>query len=163
MTDRTLRDIHALAKAFHDGPLGEGDYEFDPDTRQGKWCIEVVEFFEAALLDAHPAPPAIADAPVSDRPGPDVVAEAWRDVLAERQRQISEEGWTPEHDDAHTKRELAAAATCYASVYPLAASYWPWDLEWWKPTDHRRNLVKAGALILAEIERLDRAAKGQQP
>lgn len=86
------------------------------------------------------------------------LSKAAQDVLAERQRQITAEGWTLEHDDAHTKRELAAAATCYASVYPLAASYWPWDLEWWKPTDHRRNLVKAGALILAEIERLDRAA-----
>jgi hypothetical protein len=30
--------------------------------------------------------------------------------------------------------------------------------EWWKPTNRRRDLVKAGALILAEIERLDRAA-----
>jgi hypothetical protein len=34
---------------------------------------------------------------------------------------------------------------------------WPWDRKWWKPTDRRRDLVKAAALILAEIERLDRA------
>lgn len=34
---------------------------------------------------------------------------------------------------------------------------WPWDESWWKPTNRRRDLVKAGALILAEIERLDRA------
>jgi hypothetical protein len=35
---------------------------------------------------------------------------------------------------------------------------WPWDLKWWKPTTPRRDLVKAAALIVAEIERLDRAA-----
>lgn len=35
---------------------------------------------------------------------------------------------------------------------------WPWDASWWKPNARRRNLVKAGALILAEIERIDRAA-----
>ena len=28
----------------------------------------------------------------------------------------------------------------------------------WQPTTSRRDLVKAGALVLAEIERLDRAA-----
>lgn len=83
---------------------------------------------------------------------------AARDVLAERRRQIEAEGWTPEHDDQWRHGALAKAATCYASVHPLAASYWPWDLKWWKPSDRRRNLVKAGALILAEIERLDRAA-----
>ncbi|GAG33310.1 unnamed protein product, partial [marine sediment metagenome] len=33
---------------------------------------------------------------------------------------------------------------------------WPWDPSWWKPTDERRNLEKAGALIVAELERLDR-------
>lgn len=34
---------------------------------------------------------------------------------------------------------------------------WPWDDVWWKPKDPRTNLVKAGALILAEIERMDRS------
>lgn len=34
---------------------------------------------------------------------------------------------------------------------------WPWDREWWKPKDRRRNLVRAAALLIAEIERLDRA------
>jgi hypothetical protein len=36
-------------------------------------------------------------------------------------------------------------------------SCWPTDWRW-NPADPRRNLVKAGALILAEIERIDRAA-----
>lgn len=89
---------------------------------------------------------------------------AARDVLAERQRQISVEGWTPEHDDEHADYKLSSAAGCYAMftlAYPAGdpASFWPWDKSWWKPSaDQRRNLIKAGALILAEIERLDRAA-----
>ena len=87
-------------------------------------------------------------------------------VLDERQRQIEQEGWTPEHDDQHDKGQLAEAASCYAdaSVYaglygqapPNPSDDWPWDWCWWKPADRRRMLVKAGALILAEIERLDR-------
>jgi hypothetical protein len=84
------------------------------------------------------------------------MTQALEDIMFERARQKAVEGWTKEHDDAHTDGALAKAATCYASVYPLAASYWPWDLSWWKPTNRRRDLVKAGALILAEIERLDR-------
>jgi len=83
---------------------------------------------------------------------------AARDVLAERRRQIEAEGWTPEHDDEHSTQELAFAAACYATADEGDAppAVWPWHLSWWKPTDRRHNLVKAGALILAEIERLDR-------
>lgn len=90
---------------------------------------------------------------------------AARAVLAERRRQVEAEGWTPGHDDEHESGEMAEAAACYAACAethslkghpPLS---WPWSPEWWKPSaDPRRNLVKAGALILAEIERLDRAA-----
>ncbi|UVE55270.1 hypothetical protein [Burkholderia sp. EMB26] len=89
------------------------------------------------------------------------VTDAVRDVLAERHRQVTAEGWTPERDDKYTKRELAYAASNYA-VSELKHGdppiTWPWDKLWWKPTTPRRNLVKAGALILAEIERLDRDA-----
>ncbi|MFM0330689.1 Lar family restriction alleviation protein [Paraburkholderia strydomiana] len=91
------------------------------------------------------------------------LTDAARDVLAERQRQVTAEGWTPEHDDEHTESEMALAAACYAMA---AGGYakgqtppiWPWSLSWWKPAYGRRDLIKAGALILAEIERLDRAA-----
>lgn len=84
------------------------------------------------------------------------------DVLAERQRQISAEGWTPEHDDEHTDDELSLAAASYAicnRAHMSPPGFWPWEKSVWKPSDDsRRNLIKAGALILAEIERLDRAA-----
>ncbi|MCC0559671.1 hypothetical protein LJG53_14835 [Pseudomonas aeruginosa] len=95
------------------------------------------------------------------------VPQAWIDVQAERRRQVEAEGWTPEHDDKHETGALASAAGCYAMfslAYPAGdpSHFWPWDKSWWKPSpDGRRNMVKAGALILAEIERLDRAAASQ--
>ena len=33
---------------------------------------------------------------------------------------------------------------------------WPWDRQWWKPKSRRRNLVRAAALLIAAIERIDR-------
>lgn len=95
------------------------------------------------------------------------MADAARDVLSERQRQINAEGWTPEDDDRYEHGDLAHAAACYIINVCEGGDPegegrppfgWPWDAEWWKPTDPRRDLVKAGALILAEIERLDRVA-----
>ncbi|MBP1873508.1 hypothetical protein J2Z19_003223 [Ensifer adhaerens] len=82
------------------------------------------------------------------------LGEAARDVLAERDRQKAVEGWSTAHDDQHVDHELSRAAASYAIGN---VAYWPWSLAWWKPCDRRRNLVKAGALIIAEIERIDRA------
>ncbi len=90
-----------------------------------------------------------------------LTADEWRtkaavDVLAERARQIAAENWTAEHDDKeHDLEQLADAAVCYIKPV-LVDEYWPWSSEWWKPKKRRRNLVRAAALILAEIERLDR-------
>lgn len=87
-------------------------------------------------------------------------------IAAERQRQIEQEGWTPEHDAEHGKGELAEAAACYAMPERARQTgvsdlLWPWDEKWWKPTpnDRIRELVKAGALIAAEIDRLQRVAE----
>ncbi|EOZ4835021.1 TPA: LysM peptidoglycan-binding domain-containing protein [Pseudomonas aeruginosa] len=101
------------------------------------------------------------------------VPQAWLDVQAERLRQVEAEGWMPEHDDAHSHGEMARAAACYAlagSSAPndgtaalLVSLAWPWDEQWWKPTSARRDLIKACALTLAEIERLDRAGISQNP
>ena len=76
----------------------------------------------------------------------------------ERIRQIHREGWTEEHDDKHVNNELALAAACYAVPDVFSQGYWPptWDLSWYKPTTRIRDLVKAGALIAAEIDRLQR-------
>ncbi|HHZ9089687.1 TPA: hypothetical protein ACWLYC_000762 [Pseudomonas aeruginosa] len=99
------------------------------------------------------------------------VPQAWLDVQAERRRQVEAEGWTPEHDDAHSHGQMARAAACYAlagSSAPndgtaalLVSLAWPWDEQWWKPSTARRDMVKACALGLAEIERLDRVAASQ--
>lgn len=88
-------------------------------------------------------------------------SNALLDVLLERRRQIEVEGWTPEHDDEHQSGELASAAAVYALATTgiKARRYWPWHANGWiKPAPARRNLVKASALLLAELERLDRAA-----
>lgn len=89
-------------------------------------------------------------------------------VLAERQRQITHEGWSHDHDDRHCTGELASAGACYACCAGVNADEnkqpprdWPWSEEWWKPTGFRRDLVKAGALILAEGERFDRNRKSK--
>ncbi|GGL91391.1 hypothetical protein GCM10011534_11940 [Pseudooceanicola nanhaiensis] len=91
-------------------------------------------------------------------------------IAAERARQVEEEGWTPDHDDEHTDGALAKAAGCYAwaaaqsdglrGVFVTPPPTWPedWSVEWWKLKDRRTDLVRAGALIAAEIDRLDRAA-----
>lgn len=99
-------------------------------------------------------------------------------IAAERERQITEEGWTPEHDDEHTDSELIGAAISYAlesysiglldddddDDHGFMPASWPWDAEWWKPSsDAIRNLVKAGALIAAEIDRLQRLKGNPHP
>lgn len=87
------------------------------------------------------------------------VSQALLDVAAERRRQIEIEGWTPEHDDKHDDGEMAVAAACYALGKDQIGAYilWPWNGRWWKPRDLRSNYVRAAALLLAEIEKLDRS------
>jgi len=128
--------------------------------------------------------PLFAHPPTPD-PRLSVAVEA---IIEERRRQVEGEGWTPQHDDEHDDYSLGLAAASYAGGVDCGSKVvtytddvsggrgetpvwgtrkkrvptpWPasWDPRWWKPTgDRRRDLVKAGALIVAEIERLDRAA-----
>lgn len=89
-------------------------------------------------------------------------------IAEERKRQIEKEGWTPEHDVQHHTGDLAHAAAAYASAelyrsttsegYDNMPHIWPFERKWWKPTpdDRIRELQKAGALIAAEIDRLQR-------
>lgn len=88
-------------------------------------------------------------------------------IYDERCRQIANEGMTIAHDDEHTQGELATASACYVISQPAfyvgekgGLVTWPWELASWKPTpdDRVRELVKAGALLVAEIERLQRGA-----
>lgn len=92
-------------------------------------------------------------------------------VIAERYRQVDQEGWSPEHDNnTHQPGELALAGASYARSAFIRSSkgpgiltwkepapdFWPWSPDWWKPTEFRRDLVKAAALIIADGERHDR-------
>lgn len=88
---------------------------------------------------------------------------AANDLLAERRRQVESEGWTTEHDDQHINYEMAHAAACYA--FPeltklVGVRTWPWAIESLKLRSPRANYVRAAALLLAEIERLDRMEAG---
>jgi hypothetical protein len=110
---------------------------------------------------------------VSAPPAQTALTDAARDVLAERCRQVEAEGFTTARDDGYADGQLAQAGAAYAlavadhtnhtinsgaAFYTRSPDIWPWSEKWWKPTSPRRALVKAGALILAEIERLDRRA-----
>ena len=118
---------------------------------------------------------AMVDREVADTTPP---AEGWnnsiaeRDVMQERLRQVSGEGFTAEQDDAHDPGVLAGAASQYAlhaatCLHPYSQgdgadqlpdrSTWLVNPKWFKPTSPRQSLIKAAALTLAEIERMDRA------
>lgn len=95
------------------------------------------------------------------------MSKATDDVLAERTRQQTVEGWSANHDDQHSNGQMAAAAGIYAlhsGGYNMQMTdgspslFWPWDAKWWKPKNPRNDLVRAAALLIAEIERLDRKA-----
>jgi len=107
---------------------------------------------------------------------PTDLTRALIDVMNERFRQWDEEGFGPDHDDQHIRGELGAAAACYAvpsrSRMEMLDRFWPatWGRNWFKPTGphddlgaRRCDLVKAGALILAEIERIDRRLAPEEP
>lgn len=114
------------------------------------------------------------------------------DVVAERLRQATKEGYDDAHDDEHIDRSLALAAVCWATPVQLYVQggnangmtfYDPWPSTWshshdkryrigervenpgnyvadpstYTDAERRDLLVKAGALIIAEIDRLDRA------
>lgn len=80
------------------------------------------------------------------------------EIQAERERQKTLSGWSESHDDGHAEGEMALAAACYAAHDGLSGvpRQWPWDERWWNPSTRRRNLIKAAALLVAEIERVDR-------
>ncbi len=93
-------------------------------------------------------------------------------IAGERERQLCVEGFSPACDEQYLEGELARAATAYAQLAAMdlqagtrshiASSeppfFWPWAPEWWKPVDARRDLVRAGALIAAQIDLLDSQA-----
>lgn len=113
-----------------------------------------------SLIESSP------NGPRDDNPAPSPNAIA--DVANERDRQIIKEGFGHDHDDYYPDGILTAAAISYALIafqhfkgipqdaLEKAPAMWPFDKEWWKPKGARRDLVRAAALIIAEIDRVDR-------
>lgn len=128
----------------------------DQSIASASTLLDEVEIALRTLSATHPS-----------QQGLDAPTEAARSVLAERARQVSAEGWTPEADDSYNPGVLALHGGLYAChaydnlTKKRAPEGWQWDEKWWKPKDPRSNLVKAGALILAEIERMDRSFAAQ--
>ena len=141
------------------------DMTEDPD---GDYVLfdDVVKLFEFDTTTKKLETPA-TDAILAEvrAQGVKSLSNAVQSVIAERQRHQSAEGWTPEHDDQYSKSQLLWASSCYVlnAIHPFnrIPFDWPWTPEWWKPTNPRRDMVKAGALILAEIERIDRQEAAQ--
>lgn len=102
-------------------------------------------------------------------------------VTRERIGQITRERFSEEHDDEHIDHSLAIVAAIYAVAgiadvevirvvgrerFLLGIPAWPmsWDSEWDKRDQHPvlRRLAIAGALICAEIDRLQRQAEANE-
>jgi len=100
------------------------------------------------------------------------LSAAEQDILNERRGQSTREGFSVTHDDRHIGFQLSQAADEYLRAAVFCGRHpevnpelvrpsgsWPWSPRWWKPCAPRRMLVKAAALLIAEIERMDRAAR----
>lgn len=82
-------------------------------------------------------------------------------IAFERNRQKMEEKYSEIHDSDHDNDELLLAAISYIEniIWPpiegeSVPEIWPWEQESWKPKDRKRNLIRAGALIAAELDRM---------
>lgn len=102
---------------------------------------------------------------------PAITGRGLADVMAERVRQIDDEGFTLDHDLLHHPGELALAAASYANTAidqlhgkehdpKEEPDTWPWQREAWRPGTPRENIVKATAILLAVLDRIDAAPAG---
>lgn len=131
--------------------VGAPEADLSPDKVRQAWLIftDIIQAVRESLADIKP-----------------VEMTGGLAMLRERVRQLTVEGWTPEHDRQHKPRELAEAGMSYVIAghalmtgekfdmiaAPMAA--WPWEPSWWKPsTDPLRNLEKGCALLAAAYDR----------
>lgn len=151
MDEKTLLAVHTracMAVARVDRNLSPADADFWP------------MYLRAALLDID-----IVAAELSAMLTPGALA-----ALSERRRQIASECFDAAHDAGHDTGELASAAAAYAlaaadKLHPFSQSdggyqlgsppnMWPWEPSWWKPSTAQRDLEKAIALGIAELDLL---------
>lgn len=80
-------------------------------------------------------------------------------VSDERDRQIITEGYDVQHDRNHHKNDLAYAAIAYAlhavGRARLAQDIWPFSPSSYKPKNRETDLIRAAALIIAELDRTE--------
>ena len=145
-------------------------YSSEEDMAGQVYCLETdalvhgtsdmrVSDYEESIHPDCPLPDTLEDFAIRVGSGLDL-------IIKERERQISEEGWTPEHDKVHINNELAIAAACYAlhgnaqgaaAIVKLSLEdAWPLDIDADKRHKHGyvKRLTIAGALIAAELDRL---------
>ena len=129
---RLSKDLESLALLDEEG---NDNYEVLPVV-----MVSLPDDLDPSLIEAF--------CEVATRPS---VARA----IAERARQIEQEGWSKEHDDHYQLAELEKAAACYALACDAEThekaiqGFWPWLKGWWKPSTKSRNREKATALLLA--------------
>ena len=83
-------------------------------------------------------------------------------IADERKRQVEVEGWSQEHDNQHDPMEFIRAAKAYLMIdtdYITRVGMWPWTGGSFKPKDTIKDLIRAGALIAAAIDRINESNK----
>jgi hypothetical protein len=147
---------------------GCGKHKHTPlriDAMGGHVCLTCIDQKLGALLGEFGYPPAQA---VDLGTGVKAIAD-------ERERQLQVEGFSRDYDQQYREGELARAATAYVQLAAMDLQvgsrkhiasqeppfFWPWAQEWWKPVDARRDLVRAGAMIAAQIDLIDGKAVGK--
>lgn len=78
-------------------------------------------------------------------------------IREERRRQIEQEGYDARHDFREPLNSIIAGAISYAMCdidQEEALAWWKWDYAFFKPKDRKRNLIRAGALIAAALDKL---------
>ena len=186
----------AIAKALEEALATAADHMNSHVQLPKALCEDILAMVKDHLLVEAPGLVPSRAEDVGANTHPRFASRAAVDVIAERVRQMDKEGWTPEHDDEHTKGELAMASALYAAPIPLydvshsnvlggpiIHDPWPFTtseirtvtpdgIPVYRLVPHfdkrgkhprRRELVIAGAMIIAEIERLDRAGIGSGP
>lgn len=171
---RLLSDIedwlNDLRQANFDGYVPQNVF-----SEAGDFVERIEALPDTAAAPAAPAVDASFEDLISDWAHGDALdaeyyrtlSQAARDVLAERRRQVCAEGYEPEADAMYESGELARAAATYALLATgddgwRVEDNWPWGMSTLKRAEPRRMLEKAGALILADMERIDRAAAAKK-
>jgi len=160
----------AIEKACREACMADGAGDPDALVYQPGGSIPRYRLYEPEVIrhavirmvfnPAEPDMPRPASIAEPDMPRPASIAE--RDVMRERDRQNAK-GFDAAHDAQHIEGELAIAAVHYLfnvaknaySTFAMSQP-WPFEVDAWQPEGRRADLVKAAALIIAEIERLDR-------